>query len=83
MLEFLSEQSKLKACMTLLGMCKTLLINYQAFVWAGTPLKLSQLGLLKEVFVVAFKANNVCSLQDHSLDALKQYADCFLQVGFE
>jgi hypothetical protein len=33
--------------------------------------------------IVAFKANNVCSLQEHSLPALKDFADCFLRIGFE
>lgn len=32
---------------------------------------------------IGFKANNVCSLQDHSLDALKEYAECFFCIGFD
>ena len=39
--------------------------------------------LLLEVLVVAFKANNVCSLQDHSLEALGKYSECFYQIGFD
>jgi hypothetical protein len=66
-----------------LGLTKTLLVANNTSVWQGTPLKLSELELLKDVFVFGFKANNVCSIQDHSLDALKEYAECFLSVGFE
>ena len=82
-LEFLSEQSQLKVCMALLGMAKELIANLEACLWQGVQIKLSQVGLLKEILVVAFKANNVCSLQDHSLEALKEYAECFYKIGFE
>ena len=33
--------------------------------------------------MVAFKSNNVCSLQDHSLPSLQEYAECFFKIGFE
>jgi hypothetical protein len=82
-LEHLNEGSKLKICIIILGLTKTLLVANNTSVWQGTPLKLSELELLKDVFVFGFKANNVCSIQDHSLDALKEYAECFLSVGFE
>ena len=31
---------------------------------------------------MGFKANNVCSLQDHSLKALEDYENCFFFIGF-
>jgi len=31
---------------------------------------------------MGFKANNVCSLQEYSLKALEDYANCFFFIGF-
>jgi len=31
---------------------------------------------------MGFKANNVCSLQDHSLKSLEDYENCFFFIGF-
>lgn len=44
---------------------------------------MSQLELLKECLSVSFKANNVCNLQEKSLPALKEFAECFFKIGFE